>query len=393
MPVPSTEITLSTSRTLGLVAIACGENYKQANQALEAAGFSRQSNGAYTASLSDAQATRRTASALAAHAHEQGASILTSTRPYLGDIGPEIAARLPGTWSAHLEIYSHPLWQEDLWYQLWEAGEIHRALELHRVPFASVLKDGQGTELLLIERPGHPSGYLLGALTDHEKEDVRDDPTTPTSMVLPAEPDRAASAIVNTFLPAYRRALHHRDLNTVLFALERIREEHQALQAIKDSGRYTDGVPLSSRLVDSMERAFADHAWISFRTVLEHAPQLLAQCRPDASPWPDDEAALVRLRTALADSEEVLHEATTLSTNLHAIPRQLHTHEWSHVRAQLGMSALPAIEAWLADSEVFERQVRTAQPAGTTALSAPSQRALAARPAPPPTTPAPAARR
>lgn len=54
MPTPSTEITLSTSRTLGLVAIASGENYEQANQALEAAGFSRLSNGAYTASLADA---------------------------------------------------------------------------------------------------------------------------------------------------------------------------------------------------------------------------------------------------------------------------------------------------------------------------------------------------
>ena len=84
------------------------------------------------------------------------------------------------------------------------------------------------------------------------EEDVRDDPTTPTTTVLPAEPDRAASTIADTFLPAYRRALHNRDVNTVLAALERIRDEHQALQAIKDSGRYTDGVPLSSRLIEGM---------------------------------------------------------------------------------------------------------------------------------------------
>ncbi|WP_327352844.1 hypothetical protein [Streptomyces sp. NBC_01304] len=393
MPTPSTEITLSTSRTLGLVAITSGKNYKQAEQALEAAGFSRQPNGAYTASLADDQAARRTASTLVAHAHEHGTTINTSPRPYLGDIGTEIAARLPGTWSAQLEIYSHPIWQEDLWYALWEAGEIYRALEDHRVPFASVLKDGSGTELLLIERPGHPSGYLIGALTDHEKEDVRDDPTTPHSMVLPAEPDQAASAITSTFLPAYQRALHNRDLNTVLSALERIREEHQSFQVIKTSGRYTDGVPLSSRLIDSMERAFADHAWISYRIVLEHAPVLLARCQPTTSPWPEDAAALTRLRAALTDSEAVWQESNTLSSDLHAIPRTLHTHEWSHVRAQLGMDALPAIETWLTDSDVFERQARAVVPGEQATLSAPSPRMLTAHPALPPTPRAPTAHR
>ncbi|MFI9829739.1 hypothetical protein ACIHIX_18845 [Streptomyces sp. NPDC051913] len=125
MPTPSTEITLSTSRTLGLVAIASGENYERANQTLEAAGFSRLSNGAYAASLADAQAARHTASALVHRAHEHGATLVTSSRPYLGDVGIEIAARLPGTWNAEVEIYAHPLWQDDLWYGLWEAGEIH----------------------------------------------------------------------------------------------------------------------------------------------------------------------------------------------------------------------------------------------------------------------------
>ncbi|MER5443193.1 hypothetical protein [Streptomyces sp. NPDC002790] len=393
MPDPITEITLSTSRTLGLVALAAGEHYKQAHQVLEAAGFSRQAGGAYAVSLDDAQAARRTASALAAHATEHGVALVTSTRPYLGDIGTEIAARLPGTWTAQLELYTYPLWQEDLWYQLWEAGEINHALQDHRIPFATVLKDGHGTELLLIERPDHPTGYLIGALTDDEKEDVLDDPTTPKTMVLPAEPDRAASAIVSTFLPTLRHALHLRDLNTVLFALDRIRKEHDTLQTIKKTGRYTDGVPLSSRLIGSMERAFADHAWISFRTVLEHGPQLLDHCHPAATAWPDDTAALARLRAALSDNAAARQEETTLTGNLHAIPRLLSTHEYHHVRAEYGMSALPAIETWLADAAVFERQVRVAPPAGTNTLSVSSRRALSAHPALPPTTPAPTSRR
>ncbi|MEJ8650637.1 hypothetical protein WKI65_21680 [Streptomyces sp. MS1.AVA.3] len=385
MPTPSAEITLSTSRTLGLVAIASGDQYRQANQALAAAGFRRQRNGAYTASLADAQAARHTASALLHHAHEHGATVIASTRPYLGDVGTEIASRLPGTWSAELEIYSHPLWQEDLWPALWEAGEIHRALEDHRIPFASVLTNGTGTELLLIERPGHPSGYLLGALTDHEKEDVRNDPTTPRSMVLPADPGRAASAITHTFLPAYRRALHNRDVNSVLSALERIREEHQTLQAIKDSGRYSDGVPLKNpRLLAGLERDFADQAWLSFHDVLEHAPGLLTRCRPAATPWPEDAAALIRLRGALAASQDARNQWNDLRHDLYAIPRTLLPHEWSQVRGQLGLAVLPAIEAWLADSDAFERQARAAVPGGAADLSAPSPRLLTARPAPPP---------
>ncbi|MEU8784839.1 hypothetical protein [Streptomyces sp. NPDC048637] len=385
MPNSPAEIALSTSRTLGLVAIASGDQYRQANQALAEAGFSRQPSGAYTSSLADAQAARNTASALMHHAHEHGVTVISSTRPYLGDFGAEVAARLPGAWSAELEIYSLPLWQEDLWPALWEAGEIHRALEDHRIPFASVLKNGTGTDLLLIERPGHRSGYLLGALTEHEKEDVRNDPATPHTMALPAEPGRAASAITHTFLPAYRRALHNRAVNSVLSALERIREEHQTLQAIKDSGRYSDGVPLRNpHLLTGLERDFADHAWLSFRHVLEHAPSLLTRCRPAATPWPEDAAALIRLREAIAASQDAWNQWNDLRHDLYSIPQTLLPHEWSQVRGQLGLAVLPAIEAWLADSDVFERQARAAVPGGAADLSAPSPRLLTTRPALPP---------
>ncbi|MFJ5045474.1 hypothetical protein ACIQH7_10080 [Streptomyces anulatus] len=382
MPNPTAEITLTTSRHLGLVAIAHGEKYQQANRALEEAGFARLPNGASTAPLADPQAARRTASALIHHAHAHGTTITTSTRPYLGDIGPEIAAQLPGTWTAELEIYSHPQWQEDLWPMLWEAGEMYRALEDHRIPFASVLKNGSGTELLLIERPGHSSGYLLGALTDREQEDPHDDSTTPRSIVLPADPSLAARAIADTFLPTHRRALHHQDLNNVLNGLARIREEHETLQAIKDSGRYSDGVPLrDSRLIAGMERDFADRAWLSYRAVLEHAPLLLTRCRPAATPWPEDAAALDRLREGLVHSQDAWDKWNNLRDELYSIPATLPAHEWSQVRRQLGLAVLPAIETWLSDSDVFERQVRAAVPGGPAALSAPTPRLLTARPA------------
>ncbi|MFI9829740.1 hypothetical protein ACIHIX_18850 [Streptomyces sp. NPDC051913] len=213
-------------------------------------------------------------------------------------------------------------------------------------------------------------------------------------MVLPADPGLAAHAVTHTFLPAYRRALHHRDLNTVLSALERIRGEHQTLKAIKDSGRYSDAVPLGdSRLITGMERDFADHAWLEFRHVLEHAPLLLSRCRPVATAWPDDAAALPRLREALAHSQDAWDEWNGLRHELYSVPRTLPAHEWSQVRGRMGLAVLPAIETWLAESEAFERQVRAAVPGGPATLSAPSPRLLTARTVPPPAPRAAAAHR
>ena len=185
----------------------------------------------------------------------------------------------------------------------------------------------------------------------HEKEDSHDDPTTSHSIVLPADPGLAAHAVTHTFLPAYRRALHHWDLNTVLKALEQIRKQHQALKAIKDSGRYSDGNPLSdSRLVAGMERDFADWAWLSFTQILERAPLLLARCRPTAAPWPQETAALTRLREATAASQDAYNEWNDTRHELYSIPRTLPVHAWSQIRGRLGLAVLPAIETWLTDS-------------------------------------------
>ncbi|MVO90293.1 hypothetical protein GPA10_37480 [Streptomyces sp. p1417] len=387
-PAPLTQIVLSTSRTHGLVAIAHGEEHHRAAQDLAEAGFQRLPSGAFAAPLADRPSALRMARALVHRAREHDITITASTRPFLADFGHDLADRLPGTWSAELQIYGHPLIQEDLWYGLWEAGEIHRALQDHQIPYSAVLRNGTGTELLLVERPGHRTGYLLGALTEHEKEDVRADPSTPRTLVLPAEADLAAHAAARTFLPAYRRALHHRDLNTVLSALERIRAEHETLQAIRESGRYSDGVPLAgTRMIPEVEATFADYAWLSFRHVLEHAPALLSRCRPALTAWPQDAAVLDRLRTAVADSQEAWAEDRGLSGVLFCADG------WRRARSRFGLAVLPAIETWLAHSAVFERQARAAVPGGPVALSAPSPRLLTARPATPAVSRAPAAHR
>ncbi|MEU6355045.1 hypothetical protein ABZ896_38000 [Streptomyces sp. NPDC047072] len=274
------------------------------------------------------------------------------------------------------------------WYGLWDAGDIHHALVEHRIPFASVLKNTAGTERLLIERPGHRSGYLLGALTAHEKEDSHNDPTTPHSIVLPADLGLAAHAVAHTFLPAYRRALHHRDLNTVLTALERIREQQQALKAIKDSGPYSDGNPLSdSDLIAGMERDFAEWAWLSFTQVLEHAPLLLARCHPTATPWPQDTATLTRLREASPTARTLRTSGTTPGTTCTRSPGR-----WPPTNgARSGAaSASPCCPPSRPGSPTAKRSSARPAPPYRAARQPrpPSPRQLTTRPAAPPTPPA-----
>ncbi|MEV0259009.1 hypothetical protein AB0H82_32690 [Streptomyces sp. NPDC050732] len=377
-PEPPTQIILSTSRANGLVAIPYGEEHLRASRALDEAGFRRIPGGAFAAPLTNGSTTRQTASALVHRAHEHGVTITTSPRPYLADFGEDLAARLPGTWSTQSEHYYNPVVQEDLIGPLWDSGDLLQALIHDHVPSAVVLKNSVGTELLLIERPRHSTGYLLGAFATEEYDDNWEEPNAPRSIVLPSEPALAAHAVATTFLPDYNRSLHNRRLDTVLTALDRIRPEHETLQAIKASGRYSDGVPLSdSRLLTEMERTFADHAWLRFRDVLEHAPVLLSRCRPARSPWPQDATVLDLLRTALADSQEPRDEDKALSGVMYSMDG------WKQARSRFGLAALPAIETWLANSEVFERQARAAVPGGPMALSAPSPRLLTARPAPP----------
>lgn len=374
------EIILSTSRIHGLVAIPSGARFHQAQDALREAGFSPLPGGAFAAPPE--QAARATANALVHHAHEHDASITISSRPYLGDTGSEIAARLPGSWSARVEIYSRRHWQEDLVGSLWDSGDLLKAMLHDHVPCAVVLSNHAGTELLLIERPGHADGYLVGAFATEDYDANWEEPNAPRSIVLSAKADRAARAVAHTFLPNYRRALHHRRLDTVMSALNRIRPEHETLQAIAASHRPGDGTPgAGSRLRAEADRTFADHAWISFSDVLQHAPLLLARCRPTASPWPQDADALSRLRNALANSQDAWTEFNNLRAELYSTPTGLSAQEWSRVRSTLGAAVLPAIGTWLADSEVFERQARAAVPGGHIALSAPNPRLLTITPA------------
>ncbi|MCX4482319.1 hypothetical protein OOK44_38750 [Streptomyces cellulosae] len=296
-------------------------------------------------------------------------SVHTSSRQFIGDAARDLARLLPGQWHASVEIYSHPVWQEDLVLWIWDSGELGRVLQSERVPYAATLTDTvQGITLLFIERPGRQLDYLLGAFAPKGLEEGYGDPDAPHSIVLPPFAGRAAQAVTDRYLPAYEQAVHARRTAAIAAALGDIRSEHDTWQAMIASGRYSHAAPLSTAALDFMTEEFLDHAWRRFLAVVDHAPTLIDRCRPVGSPWPEDVAALSRLADALSDAETLLDEV------VHGSPvpaRERRARAWL------------AIETWLAEGEIFLRQARVSVPRRRPALaiSAPVRLLTASRPA------------
>lgn len=195
---------------------------------------------------------------------------------------------------------------------IWDSGELGRALQTERIPYAATLTDMvHGTTLLLTERPGRQLDYLIGAFAPKGLEEGFGDPHAPRSIVLPPFPGRAAQAVADRYLPSYEQAVHARRTAAISTVLQRIRSERDTWQAMAASARDSDATPFSANALGAATEEFLDHAWRSFLTVVDHAPTLLDRCRPPSSPWPQDAAALSRLADAVADAEVLLEEAST----------------------------------------------------------------------------------
>ncbi|MCZ0997565.1 hypothetical protein O1M63_04505 [Streptomyces mirabilis] len=181
-PNPPAQITVAYSRHFdGLIAIAHGEKWPWAHTALEQTGFTKRDDGSFHTPGDSVPAAM---AKLLPIARRHRATVQVSGRPYLGDVADQIAARLPGRWTAQVEIYSNPLWQEDLLPYLWDRGDLARAVKDRLVPYAAKLDSDTGIELLLTEHSPDPEhGYLIGALASYEEfEDSYDNPHAPASI-------------------------------------------------------------------------------------------------------------------------------------------------------------------------------------------------------------------
>ncbi|MEU5162307.1 hypothetical protein AB0G74_22250 [Streptomyces sp. NPDC020875] len=206
---PPARIALSLREGPQIAAVATGEQYKWAETALRAAGWQRTGNGVYTRPAADRKAAELAFATLVYFARRHRAAVVTSTRPYLGDVAGTIARQLPGPWVTAVEVYSHPVWQEDLVPWLWDSGDLIHAVQAGQVTHAAKLTNpAAGVDLLIVERPGHPAGYVAGAFAPDGFDDNFEDPHAPTSIVLPQDPRQAAAEIIE-YLSAYQQALLH----------------------------------------------------------------------------------------------------------------------------------------------------------------------------------------
>ncbi|MEU6964270.1 hypothetical protein [Streptomyces chrestomyceticus] len=366
------QIILAYSRTRGIVAVASGEKYGSAGKALVESGFQRGEAGVYCLPAEDPGVSRATVAGLVRRAETLGATVTTSSRRFIGDAADDIARLLPGQWETQVELYCHPVWQEDLVPWLWDSGELVRAVQSERIPYAATLTLTDGTSettLLLVERPGHQLDYLVGAFSPSPFEEGYGGPHAPASIVLPPFPGRAARAITERYLPAFDRALHARRTTAVADALDRIRSEYRAWTAMVASGRDSDATPLSFDALGTATAQFLDTTWREFLTVTNHAPALMDRCRPTATLWSGDAEALAQLTVALTNAETVREN---LARGARLTPAERNALTW------------PAVETWLTYGEVFLRQARAAspQPRPAIAATAPPRVLPSARPAP-----------
>jgi hypothetical protein len=245
--------------------------------ALDLAGFTKDHEGVRHLAVDHPQ-VREALTYLHQTARDWQVTVTPSERPYLGDIASIIAAQLPGQWEATIEHYPKEQSPRDLLEWLWDSGPYMANLENHRIPCAALLRDGQGTELLLVERP-RDGRYLVAALLP-SPDCLNVTVPGPRSI---AEPNAhlAATAIRVRLLPEYEQAIH----------LARLSEAEDDLRWAHET--FEPGA------VHAPYPADLDAALHRFLT---HAPHLIAaRRRPGAkSLTPQEAAALDHFEAALS---------------------------------------------------------------------------------------------
>ncbi|MFE7272450.1 hypothetical protein [Streptomyces sp. NPDC057623] len=239
------------------------------------AGFTRKhQDDAHRLSLDDHASAREALNRLHQTAQDCQTKVITSERPYFGDIAHAVAEALPGQWEVSIEHYPDGAIPADVLDWVWEAGPALSTQPAYRTPGAAFLRDGGGTELLLVERP-RDGRYLIGALMpspDHLHV-VGAGPRT----VSAATAREAAADVRSRLLPEFEQLMH----------LSRLREVQQDLDWVRGAEPGT---------VDAVE---LDAALDRFLT---RAPYLLAATRrADIKPLDASETAvLIRFEALLA---------------------------------------------------------------------------------------------
>lgn len=273
---PSAAISLHLSSDHTIVALPSGERHQWAITALELAGFAREHRDeAHRLSLDDHASAREALTRLHQTAQDCQAKVITSERPYFGDVARAVAQALPGQWDVSIEHYPDGTLPSDLLDWVWETSPVLSTLTNYRAPGAAILRDGGGTELLLAER-AWDGRYLIGTLLpspDHLNIVGEAAPRT----VIAATAREAVADLRSRLLPEFEQLVH----------LARIREVQEDLDWAQ---RAEPGTVDAAELDAAVDR------------FLTHAPYLIAATRRAAvKPLAASETAiLVRFETLLS---------------------------------------------------------------------------------------------
>ncbi|MFF3372096.1 hypothetical protein ACFYXF_03960 [Streptomyces sp. NPDC002680] len=175
-------------------------------------------------------------------------------------------------------------------------------------------------------------------------------------------------------------------MDAVITALDAIRAEYDTLRTMRDSGRFSDGMPLRSPTVlrEAM-KAFAERVWLEFLPVLTHAPGVVANCTTTVAHHPADAEFVRRLGDALASCAPAMKAWQDRLRDLRLLLHKA-LEPPGPMRTRLGRQVLPALGVRLSERTAFARIARSAAPAGPgqPPATAPPTSTLPAVPPPPP---------
>ncbi|MEV7196900.1 hypothetical protein AB0N81_34630 [Streptomyces sp. NPDC093510] len=301
---PSAKITLYLSAHNKIIALPSGTGRRWAETALDLSDFTKSHDPTRTLALDDQARARQALTHLHQAARDCQVTIATHPRPYLGDIAESIVAALPGHWMADVEPLpqeqDHPYYLRDF---VWEAGEVSDLLDRSPLGFAALLRDGGGTELLLVERPSD-GAYMVGALIP-SPDHVHVTAPAPRSVI--ASDARLAARFTQTrLLPDYKRAVLLSRLDEAERDLHWAREEHKP------------GTHTAADLQGALYR-FRTHAIAFIATLRDNTPLSVEQTifldrmedalNLDALDDPDPEALADAGAVWLVDGEELIEMA------------------------------------------------------------------------------------
>nr|WSX75910.1 hypothetical protein OH826_19870 [Streptomyces sp. NBC_00899] len=360
-----TRITLTFSARTGIIAVTSGTRYREADRLLGVAGFRRREDGTRTHATADTKATRRALSVLSRLTTRQNMTLTASSRAWLGDIATQIAALLPGAWQSRIEVYSIPIWQQDLTGCLWDAGELIRTVRNQHIRVGAVLTDGRGTQLLVVDKPGAHGKLLVGVLVPNGLNGpFADDPAAPPSLTVTADPALAAQAITTALLPAYQQAVHQRRVREVGDHLARALSAKTARVLVRGSWPPDDGTGIEAVILGQLEHAHHEAMWDDFRSFLLHGPALLDHLEKAAKPLgPDHQDTLPALREALRHGRRVHGQWLETVRHMREGDSTL-TGTYAQAAAQRTADAQPALAAWLEHGPALVDLAHRHPPAG-----------------------------